>query len=621
MNVPKPKPARPRVQLSRPATILLMVLAALGITGVMFAVAPGSLRAFLSTLLHHPTLLLWNFFPVILLMLFLFFLSNSSPLACFVTGYIFILFPVINRVKCALREDPFVPTDLGLITECVDIARSYVAHYQLYIFLLFIVAPLVAVLLGIFFRDTPKKWRTRLIGLAVVVAAAAGLNQLVYKNEALYDSYPITGSAYFKVNQYSQKGWSYSFLKDANFCRVQKPAGYRAADYRDEEESFAAPDYTDEARPHIIMIMGEAFTDLSAAEAFDFTGYTDPLANYKEILADSRTVSGHILVPNFGGGTSDTEFDVLTGCSTRHIQGSQTSYSYISRPVEAIPSLLQEQGYDTLAIHPGNGWFYNRNNVYPYLGFNQFISLETGFDPATQNKGGYISDEACFDAIRSTFQTHLEESDDPLFSFTVTIQNHGPYAEKYLEQPQNFTVAAALTETEAATLSGYFTGIAATDDQLGQLVDYFDSLNEPVVLVFFGDHLPGFTGSMELFAKLGLPIRWDGAIEERLNIYKTPFFIWKNDAACALTGDIAPALPENGLISSFYLGSLSMELCGLPQLSPLFALEETLRQTLPVAASQSYMLSDGSFTEELPEDAAAGLEQLKGWSYYQLFQN
>lgn len=610
----------PLIRFPKWFTIALLAVTALAVTGLMFAIAPGSLWAFLKNLLQHPTLFLWNFLPVVIVLLLVFFISNNSPLACGVTAYVFLVFSVVNRIKTGLQEDPFVPTDLSLISECINIVKNYLDHYQLYIFLLFVAAPLAAVAVVLLFRDQRLRLRVRLTGIGVLVLGGIALNQLVYKNEALYNSYPLEGSFYFTVNHYNQKGWAYSFLKDLNFSKVQKPNGYSAASYQQKAADFAAADYSDTERPHIIMIMGEAFTDLSAYDVFDFTGYTDPLENFKKILADERTVSGHLIVPSYGGGTADTEFDVLTGCSTRHISGSLTSYAYIHQPVEALPSLLADQGYETLAIHPGDGWFYNRSNVYPHLGFSDFISLETGFDVETQNKGGYISDAACFEKVLSTFEEHLENSEDPLFSFTVTIQNHGPYDEKYLDQTTNFSTQVALTATEEATLSGYFEGIADTDDQLGQLVAYFDQLDEPVVLVFFGDHLPGFTGSMELFDKLGLPISWDGGVEERLNVYKTPWFIWKNDAAAALTADAAGvSLPENGLISSFYLGTLTAQLCGFTQLSPLFTFSNELREVLPVAASQSFMTSDGVFYEEAPAGTEDGLAQLEGWSYYQLF--
>ena len=151
---------------------------------------------------------------------------------------------------------------------------------------------------------------------------------------------------------------------------------------RDSPEAFNAIDDTAEStelndisKPNIVMIMSEAFSDISNSESINFDEYGDPLEFYNKFINRDDVISGHIVVPNFGGGTSDTEFDVLTGCSTKYIDSSQVSYNFIRKPMEAMPRLLKNIGYDTLAIHPGYGWFYNRTNVYKNKGFDDLYLI------------------------------------------------------------------------------------------------------------------------------------------------------------------------------------------------------------------------------------------------------
>ena len=134
----------------------------------------------------------------------------------------------------------------------------------------------------------------------------------------------MEGNIYFDVNQYSSKGFVYSFIYKLNSMRIEKPEGYNNSYFIAAEEDYEPEKYDSDELPHIIMVMGEAFSDLSENSHFDFTNYGDPLENFKRLASSENAISGHIIVPNFGGGTSNTEFDVLTGyphtvyCKRRH---------------------------------------------------------------------------------------------------------------------------------------------------------------------------------------------------------------------------------------------------------------------------------------------------------------
>ena len=403
---------------------------------------------------------------------------------------------------------------------------------------------------------------------------------------------------------------------------MEAPEGYDATYFAEKEMIEWAPSENQEY-PHIVMIMGEAFSDLSENEHLDFTGYRDPMQNWKAICADENTVSGHIAVANFGGGTSNTEYDVLTGCGTRYLDNPLPSYNFIHSDFDGLPRRLANIGYETASIHPGYAWFYNRQNVYPDLGFETCYFLEDSFDLETQGIGGYINEVVTMDKIIETLDTHIQEEDTPFFSFTVTIQNHGPYEKKYGTLPANFSTDVSLDENQTDLLTQYFKGISDADEQIGRLKEYAENSDEPIVLVYFGDHLPGFSNGMEFFDLLNYPIDANGTPEEQLAVYETPYFIWQNDSAKALNDITARAeelaLPENGLISAQFLGTTMLELLEIDCGSPLYDLSNELRSQLPVCGKTIYVDNEGNYTEAITAEQQEMVKTMKNWQYYKLF--
>lgn len=604
----------------------VLLVSAVFITGLVYLITTTKILHVGWEILHAPFMLLLNILPVLLLLLLLFLVTKRLFFSISCTGVVLIFFAVADRIKVSMRQEPLLPTDLTLVKEAATILKTFPIYQLILIGLLLV---LFAVLLVLSFRKskgTALPAVPRLVGILLVIACGFGANQLWYTDKALYDGYPTVDNPYFQVNQYNTRGMIYSFLHQFNITQMKEPEGYDVTYFAElEDTDWAAPEAAPgegTQYPHIVMIMGEAFSDLSENEHLDFSEYRDPLQNWKAICAEEDTISGHIVVPNFGGGTSNTEYDVLTGCATRYLDSSLPSYNFIHSDFDGMPRQLAKLGYETLSIHPGYAWFYNRQNVYPDLGFETCYFLEDSFDLATQGYGGYINEAVTMDKIIETLDTHIKETDTPLFSFTVTIQNHGPYEKKYGTLPANFSTDIPLDETQTDLLTQYFQGIIDADEQIGRLKEYAETSEEPIVLVYFGDHLPGFSNGMEFFDLLEYPIDANGTPEEQLAVYETPYFIWQNDSAKALA-DAKTAeeigLPEDGLISSQFLGSAVLELYVPGYESPLHSYNNQLRREVPVCAKNIYVDKNGTYTETISEEQAQLVTLLKNWQYYKLF--
>ena len=614
-----------RVAITPIVSVILMFVCSVIVANIIFdlSIATEQEQLFFSKSIGiYPSLFWLNYLPILFFIVLFYFLTNHTIFSiCFPSG-IFIILTIANGIKIKMRQDPLLPSDITLIREVAGILQGFDKEslerilFQISLFMVILLASLL------FFKNQKMKWSLRIWSVVIVFLLGGIANQKWYASQSIYDQYPVTGNIYFQVNQYHSKGIVYSSLHNLNTMQVKKPQQYNAAEYKKREQPPMLTSEQKENLPNIIMIMGEAYSDLSINEHIDFSHYIDPMKNYKEIISQEDTIAGHIVVPNYGGGTSDTEYDVLTACPTRYLDNALPSYNFVRKNFDALPRRLAQIGYDTLAIHPGYLWFYNRYNVYPHFGFDTFINLES-FDIKTQSKGGYISEKATTDAILQTLKQHIKESDKPLFSFTVTIQNHGPYQNKYNETEKNFDTDVFLTEEEQNMLYNYFNGLKDVDKEIARLLAELEKMDEPVVVVYFGDHLPGFTNGMDFFDILDYDIDIEGTTQQRLRVYETPYFIWQNESAKNSTKILENKekllLPEGNLISAHYLGAMTMELLGLEGLSPLYDYVNEMRKELPIIANGAFLQGNGTFIDEVTQQQQQKIEYLIGWQYYKLF--
>lgn len=613
------------------SVIMLLVSIFLSVLAV-YAIGAGD-EGLIASVRGYSVFLLWlNVLPVIILAVFLFFALRRPVFSSIITIVFFAALSLANKIKINMRQDPVIPTDFTLISECKTILQSFDRLKLALGIIALIIVALILISVFLKFKTEKLSKTTRIIGVVICVAAGLISNAVWFSKTSLYDSFPVNGNYYFKVHQYNSKGLLYSFVHDMNFMRVTKPENYQKNLYAEAEKNFVPDTVSEETKkPHVILIMGEAFSDLSDInEHINFDGYTDPMAYYKKLSSEDSAVNGHMIVSSFGGGTSDSEFDVLTGCVTRYINSPKASYSFINSETEGLASFFNNIGYRTIATHPGYAWFYNRQNVYDHMGFSEKFFLEDSFDLEKDGINLYISDEAAFNFLIDKFDEHIEQYDNPLFSFCVTIENHGPYTDKYTEE-NTFNLDISLedlpeedAEADMNLLSNYFIGIQNFDKGLKALTEHLEASGEPVIVAVFGDHLPGFSNGFDIFTDMDYNIDPNGSIEEALNLYKTPFLIWETSAAKEIVDVKAEAEKigledDNAVISANYFGSALMEILGYKNLSPYFNYLSEARNILPVSTNSSFLTGEGIYTNTLTDEQQKIVSELKGWTYYKMF--
>ena len=606
-----------RLMLSGLMTALMLIGISGFITLVCVYIQPGSFLDTLRAFYHQPLLIVLNWFPALILMTVLWLLIGNVFYAGSIAGGVLALMSYVNLLKIEGREDPFVPGDILLLREAMDAAGSY--QLDLHWGKVALIAALVAlgIVLGVFCKCRKPRAVLRVVCIVLCLALFVCAVRFVYTDKALYESFKVP-YAYNIPSVFNTLGFNYCFWYNYNLYPVDKPEGYSRAEVERWDHTDAA--VSPEIKPNVVMIMCEAFSDLSDEPMFLYSAADDPLSGFKRVASSDRAVSGHIVVSNYGAGTANTEFDVLTGIQTNMIgEGTTSAFRVVRKPLRSVPSLLKQDGYSTFFMHPGQSWFYNRSSVYDYLGISDQVFVEA-FDESDY-KGTMISDAAFLDELEQDLSARFS-SDAPLFTYAVTIQNHQAYGYgKYDERPASVPLSVSVSDSAMEQLSVYMEGIRDSSAMLLRLTEYLDSLDEPTVLVFFGDHRPNLGTAC---SELGLRYNLNETPEETIATYSVPYVLWSNRAYAAqvdLSARYAALeLPENGLISDNYLGAMVLEFLGYSGESAFFDELNALRTELPVlrVREASYCLGDGSYTDTLNNAQLAEVERLRKWTYYLL---
>ena len=178
------------------------------------------------------------------------------------------------------------------------------------------------------------------------------------------------------------------------------------------------------------------------------------------------------------GNSSDAEFLANAGL---YPSPSGVAYTrFAGNTYEALPKLLAENGYCTLALHGDRPGFWNRQHMYPALGFQRFVSrLDFNMD---EKIGMGLSDKSFF---RQSLEV-LSKEQQPFYAFLITLTSHYPF---------NFDGIRAQTRLNVAPFEGdlmgdYLRSMKYFDTQFGMFLDGLKKkgLYDKSVLIVYGDH-------------------------------------------------------------------------------------------------------------------------------------
>lgn len=328
--------------------------------------------------------------------------------------------------------------------------------------------------------------------------------------------------------------------------------------------------YETDIQPTIIAIMDESFCDLRVLG--DFETSDEYLHNWYNI--NDYILRGNLYVSTYAGGTANTEFEFLTGNSMGNLPAGIVPYQiYNLKDTGNMTDILNRNGCKTTAIHPEYKGNWARTRVYENFGFDTFLSIDNFESPERIHES--VSDRASFDKVIEVF----ESSDCPQFIFNVTMQNHGGYNIKKM-------AGVELVELKEAwrgfsDVETYLTLIRESDKAIEGLLEYFRTVDRPVIVCIFGDHQPGVNGLWieEVMGKTKEQITF----EEQQRKYCVPYIIWANY-------DMGKS-PQTLNTSSNYLGALLLDQAGIDRSDYMKFLVQ-MQKEIPILNAFGYQTKD-----------------------------
>ena len=520
-------------------------------------------------------------------------------------------FGLTNHYVMAFRSTPFVPWDLLSVRTAASVAQNYdftPTPRMIVVTVLFVLLMVAVCVL----RKVPRIKLPIRLGSAVLCGLALclfvnTLQQETFQNKHYLYPFLFTPAYMTKVN-----GMAVTFAMDLAYVAVDKPEGYSAEEaqktleqygntdnvFADDEENTndsknRGEDANNKDLPNIIVIMDEAFSDLSVVGDLETNEDYMPFMHKMQQGAD-HTITGYAQVSVCGGNTANSEFEFLTGNTMSFLPSGSIPYQqYITKDTPSLASYLASLGYETYAQHPyyASGW--NREKVYPLLGFEHLNFIDDYANKTYVRK--YVSDDADMQHIIDTYEN--KEDGKPAFIFNVTMQNHGGYTDAFSDLSEDVHA----TNYNSEVLDRYLSLIRLTDQSLEKLVDYFSNVDEKTVIVFFGDHQPSDTVAAQVQDSMLLP--GESVPDEQLRKrYQVPYLVWANY-------DIDGATQQNTSLN--YLSAEVLKAAGVPT---------DAYQNFLLDLQKSYPVMSAAGRTDASDADENMLSTYKKLQYYNLFE-
>ena len=449
-------------------------------------------------------------------------------------GILWVVLGAVNSIVQVTRVLPFTTRDVLLIPDGLKMITVYFKWYE--IAGMFVgAALLIAGIVLVVVKCRKREPFDRAVSVGVFCAVTAltlvvgkvsvEVGDIDWEKTSLVDAYQNYGFAY---------GFTYTF---ADFG-ISRPTEYseelveEIADDVIEPTAAPEPEEAEPLTPNVVFVQLESFFNVH--DLVDAEYSREPIPVFRELM--ETCPHGQLKVPSVGGGTANTEFEVLTGMNLDYFGAGEFPYNTILQDTtcETVAFNLKELGYTATAVHNYTGTFYGRNTVYAQLGFDRFVPQEY-MNGLTYNALGWAHDSVLTGETMKALTTTPGRD----FVFTVTVQSHGKYPDTPVEGLDDIAVLAAPETVNATALQNYVNELSQVDAFIGALIDELEDFDEPTVLVLYGDHLPA------------LGIETDELTTG--DLYQTTYVLWNNFGLDMEGGDL-----QAFQLSAYVLGQLNI---------------------------------------------------------------
>lgn len=518
-------------------------------------------------------------------------ITNHIGVTCMISHSILMLLATVNYFVFMFRGNEFIFSDIRSAATGLSVAGNYtftIDDRAAYV-----------ILLSTLFFSFVRKWKISFVSKKMWMRAVC-VSLVVLGSVYVVSETATTVTETWEQKGSYKNGYILNFVLSVRDYFVQPPEGYSEEKVAELETSYTVlSGDVPEEKPTVIVIMSESYSDLSVVGDLKTNQEVTPYYN----SLTENTIKGYALSSVFGAKTANSEWEFMSGNSMAFLPDGAVVYQqYIGEEPTTLVSNMKNFGYTCVALHPyyATGW--SRNLVYPDMGFDEMYFLEH-FDENEMVRR-YISDEEYYNKIIERFES--KSGNEDLFIMSISMQNHGGYTEKYDNFPENIRVLGGTYEDA----NQYLSLLNKSDEALEEFITYFENVDEPVEIVFFGDHLPSL--KTKFFKSLNGKGLSGLSLEELQDLYTVPFMIWTNY-------DTEEAEVEISSIN--YLATLALERAGLPLPAYNQFLMDMMEHIPAINSRGYYSISEGGYKylEEAEGEEAEWINKYEILQYNNMF--
>lgn len=495
---------------------------------------------------RHPIIFLCNVI-IIFATMTVALLFKRRRFSVMIMSLIWIILGIVNGVILLKRMTPFTLYDLQNLGDGATLIKTYFASWQI---TLVSAVLIIGVLLLILFFVRSVKWKNIQYKKTIAVIAASAV--FAIGSTVGLVKIGVLSTFFGNLNYaYNDYGFAYCFINTSLNKGIKKPDDYSEAKITEilKENTEKGTDTVRDAvndstkYPNIIILQMESFTTADSYKNISVD--KDPTPVFNKLKKEYS--SGRFEVPACGAGTSNTEFEVLTGISAKFFGPGEYPYKgkLRKRTLESMAYITKNHGYSTSALHNHRALFYNRNEVYANLGFDSFTSVEY-MNEVEKTPKNWCKDSVMIKDIMEIMKKSKERD----FMHIISVQGHGKYPDEQVYKHPYATVTAD-NESTKWKYEYYFQQMYEMDKFIGKLIKEINKADEPTIMIIYGDHIPALDVKESNY--------------ENGDLYQTDYVIWDNIGLDKHDEDI----------TSYEAGAILLDEAGLGHEGVIFDYQQT----------------------------------------------
>ncbi|CDG89601.1 conserved hypothetical protein; putative membrane protein [Xenorhabdus bovienii str. feltiae Florida] len=391
------------------------------------------------------------------------------------TGTVFIIIKFINQIKVHYYKEHLMFSDLNVMLDPSN--QETLRHYWL------AGVAMAAMLVWLIFNmvlswrkaDPVRgiKWR-----VASVVLVAAGVCVVNLTTNAYYTTW--------QGELPKGRGTMTNMMMSAKDTEYQPPQFGESADYfLQQAKSVTLPEPQSDVKPDVVLLLQESTVNPHIYQLPANAQLPDLYMFQRDAGVSAQSP---LRVQTFGGGTWLSEFSVLTGLNTDDFGSRKNAVFYfvVDHLQNSLFRAMKDNGYYTVVLTPFNKSAYHAGHAYKTMGVDRIIQpQELGYPASLEENLWTIPTQDMLSYVKTIL---AKETDKPIFIFSLTMYEHGPYDEGHSD---DYGLTDKLEGSSAVgKFSHYMEKIKASDPAIKDFSEFVAARDKPTLFLYFGDHQP-----------------------------------------------------------------------------------------------------------------------------------